>query len=352
MLKKADGIAVFCALDDGDVLSIYYTSTVVSSTSVLERGEFVPSKGKLNQTGTITAFNRCEAMGQGSDQTESAASDYWFTTQYTGDQTFTYDKVKVTEYYNKQEDKKKESFQKNFPELYALIEAGTEATEWTKSFDNKTVAGIALNTGTFEPSLQVAESGNYKLLARTNSFLLSRKPKFEIYDGDTLVASRTISPTVKEDWNFAAADGTVTLEGGKTYTLKISANALVRFDFVAFVPAGEPADAALKGQDAFMAEIAKSDVAESLEVRIGDVKLTDTTLTVLARVFGNYTECGIAVGSDKYPAIGVAGNGAYAVELQDKAGMIDAFQKAAVKAYVNDGYDDLFAGPVTPTVIK
>lgn len=349
--KKANCIAVFCALEDGDALNIYYTSTVVSSASIIERGEFVSSKGNGNNTGTVTAFNIREALGKGVEQGESGPNEYWFTGKYTGDQTFTYDKAAATAYYNKLDDAKKTSFRNNYPELYALIEAGSDATEWTKSFDNETVAGLAINTGTFEPTLQVAESGVYKLMARTKSYELSRKPTFAIYDGDTLVASSTITPALKDRWNFAAADGTVTLEGGKTYTLKISANALVRFDFVAFVPAGEPADAAIAGQEAFMSEIEKSEVAADAEVRIGDVTLTDTALTVLARVFGVYNSCGIDVNGSKYEALGVAGNGAFAVELQDDAGMIDAFQSAAVKAFATNEWDEyIYAGPVTPTV--
>lgn len=363
--KKADGIAVFCALDDGDVLSIYYTSTVVSAASVINSGNYNATyPASKNTTGSICTLNRYESMADSvkNPQGEAAPGEYWFVADpIQGEFTFSYGREYVAA--NIKNNKYTETeLATNYPEIYALYQdESSTASTWSKTLTideagTPNVGGLVLDNNTWlEQEFSVAEDGNYELIARTSSWAAERKPTFEIYQGDTKVASAVITPTlVSGKWNFAAADGgAVALKGGVTYTLKAKSSAsFIRFDFAAFVPAGEPADAALAGQDAFMAEIAKSDVAENVEVRIGDVKLTDTALTVLARVFGNYTECGIAVGSDKYAAIGVAGNGAYAVELQDDAGMIAAFQNAAVKAYVNDDYDDLFAGPVTPTVIK
>lgn len=363
--KKADGIAVFCALDDGDVLSIYYTSTVVSAASIINSGNYNATyPAAKNKTGSICTLNRYESMADSekNPQGEAAPGEYWFVADpIQGEFTFSYGRENVAA--NIKNNKYAETeLATNYPEIYALYkDESSTASTWSKTLTideagTPNVGGLVLDNNTWlEQEFSVAEDGNYELIARTASWAASRKPTFEIYQGDTKVADAVITPTqISGKWNFAAADGgAVALKGGVTYTLKAkSSEKFIRFDFAAFIPAGEPADAALAGQDAFMAEIAKSDVAENVEVRIGDVKLTDTALTVLARVFGNYTDCGIAVGSDKYAAIGVAGNGAYAVELQDDAGMIEAFQNAAVKAYVNDGFDDLFAGPVTPTVIK
>lgn len=365
--KKADGIAVFCALDDGDVLNIYYTSTVVSAASIINSGNYNATyPAAKNKTGSICTFNRYESMADSAKnpQGELNPDQYWFVADpIEGTFTFSYGRdyvaanIASNKYLN---DDGKDVLESNWPEIYALYQDESVTTStWSRTLTideagTPNVGGLALdNTTWLEQEFSVAEDGNYELIARTSSWGSERKPTFEIYQGDTKVADAVITPTqIGGKWNFAAADGgAIALDGGVTYTLKAKSSAsFIRFDFAAFVPAGEPADAALASKDAFMAEIAKSDVVDNVEVRIGDVTLTDTALTVLARVFGNYEACGIAVGSDKYEAIGVAGNGAYAVELQDDAGMIEAFQDAEVKAYVNDGYDDLFTGAVTPTV--
>ncbi len=335
--KTADGIAVTCEITENDVIYVsYQMPEILSSAAYIDQGRANTTYETLNATGSVASLNGIASHLQG-NTIQGESSEYWFIPQkWTGQEiTFKYDVAK------KADIAADESVPQNIKDAVA---ADTENTgSVTVIFTDYQPYGITLHSNDGQyivyQDVYVPVSGTYNLVTRTNSYAADRKPAVEIWDGnEEYVIDRVeATPTVANQWSLGKGDHSVDLDAGY-YTIKIkSTNNIIRFDFAALMPADPAAEAALASQDAFMDYVAQTtDAQATAEIRLGTVTLSDTALTAFARVIGNYTECGINVNGKKYQALGVSGNGAFAVGLEDEAGGLSAeFAEAQVSAYAD-----------------
>ncbi|MBQ7039523.1 MAG: hypothetical protein IJN39_03040, partial [Clostridia bacterium] len=251
----------------------------------------------------------------------------------------------------------------------ADMAAAYEAGETSFTFDASSYVGqgIALksNGDDIELSLTVPATGDYKLVARQNSWEAGRMAVLTVND----TALKAISDAVQM-FAFAKSEESVHLEAGTTYTATLDGvgGNLVRLDFIALVPAAVADDVAAVAagianvkSDEITAEQTASNAAIATEikdmlaagnfttgdvgVKLGTVSAVDNTFVAFGRVKGANDGYGISIQDPEteeylydFYAYGVSAtpglsNGGFAIEVIDEDGVSLAEEFGGMNVY-------------------
>ena len=310
--------------------------------------------------GQVTSWNDIICNIANVDFSESlTAEDYWYANKTTFGE-LGYETVDVK--FSSTKEPKNESYGPAIS--YEDIKAAYDSDKTkpvTVNVEKFVPQGITLheNGAAIPVEITVPAPGNYKLIARQNAYTADRMTAITYGDKSIGAASEQI-----DKYSFAKSADSIYLEAGThTVTLNAVGSSLVRFDFLALVPATAASDdayeavlAAAKNDDehanAFKEYLKEGYFTEGTAgIKLGTVKVEGNTLVAFGRAKGAYAECGILIVTDEgpqvFPALGVAAtpgsaNGGFAIELIDEDGkdLAEEFKGKYLYAYaIAEGQD-------------
>lgn len=316
--------------------------------------------GLSYSNGQVTNWNGIICRIAGVEASEDlTAYNYWFANKETTFGDLGYETVDVK--FSSTKEPKNESYGSTIS--YEDIKAAYDSDKTkpvTVNVENFVPEGITLHkSGTAIPvEITVPAPGNYKLIARQNAHTADRMTAITYGDKSIGAVSEK-----KGEYSFAKSADSIYLEAGThTVTLNALGSSLVRFDFLALVPATAASDDAYgavlaakkddENANAFKEYLKKGYFTEGTAgIKLGTVKVEGNTLVAFGRAKGAYAECGILILTDEgpqvFPALGVAANpgsanGGFAIELidEDDKDLAEEFKGSYLYAYaITEGQD-------------